>query len=310
MSEAGKGVLAMIAACTVWGLSALYYNLLDGLPAIEILAHRTIWSALFFGVVLAFQGRLGQVSRLLRGRRAAITLLAALMISANWFLFIFSVQINHVMQASLGYYIFPLVAVLIGVLVFHERIGRAQAVAVGLAATAVLVLALGLGVTPWISLALAASFGIYGLIKKRLDAGPVVSVTAEVVMLSPLALAYLVGLRLGAWPGGAQPVFGHDLEQTLLLTFSGILTGGPLILFSYAARRVNMATVGLLQYINPTLQFLVATLVFSEPFTRWHMIAFALIWAALAIYSAASLRQDRAARRAAASAAISGMTVT
>ncbi|GHE00367.1 RarD [Defluviimonas sp. 20V17] len=310
MSEAGKGVLAMIAACTFWGASALYYRLLDGLPAIEVLAHRTLWSALFFGVVLAFQGRLGQVARLLRGRRAAITLTAALMISANWFLFIFSVQINHVMQASLGYYIFPLVAVLIGVVVFRERIGMAQALAVALAGAAVLVLALGLGVTPWISLALAGSFGCYGLIKKWLDAGPVVSVTAEVLMLSPLALAYLAGLGAGLWPGGPAPVFGADARTALLLAFSGVLTGGPLILFSYAARRVNMATMGLLQYINPTLQFVVATLVFAEPFTRWHLIAFALIWTALAIYSAAALRQDRAARRAAASAGMSGISVT
>lgn len=308
MREATKGVLAMIAACTVWGLSALYYDQLDAVPPLEVLAHRTLWSAIFFSVVLAFQGRLRELPRLMRGRRALITLTAALMISANWFLFIFSIQVGHAMQASLGYYIFPLVAVLIGMLAFGERIGAAQAVAVALAVLAVLVLTIGLGVAPWISVTLAVTFGVYGLIKKRLDAGPVVSVTAEVLMLAPLSFIYLAGLQTGAWGGGAPVEFGHDLRVSLLLAFSGILTGGPLILFSYAARRVNMATVGLIQYLNPTLQFLVATLILGEAFTRWHLIAFALIWTALAIYSVQTLRQDREARRAAARASASGIT--
>lgn len=307
MSETRKGILAMIGACTVWGLSPLYYAMLDTVPPLEVLSHRTLWSALFFTLIIGVQGRLAELPRLLRTRRAVIVGLAALFISANWFLFIYSIQVGRAVQASLGYYIFPLVAVLLGVAAFGERLSAGQGAAVALAAAAVLLLTFGLGVTPWISLTLAATFGMYGLIKKRLDAGPVISVTAEVILLSPVAAVILWGYHAGWW-GAGQGHFGHDLRLSALLAFSGLLTGGPLILFSYAARRVNMTTVGLIQYLNPTLQFLCATLIFREPFTGWHLGAFALIWTALAIYSAEALRQDRAARRAAASASRSGIS--
>lgn len=311
MTEARKGILAIVAACTIWGLSPLYYKLLDAVPPLEVLSHRTLWSLAFFGVVLAVQGRLHEIPRLLRGWRALIVIFAALMISLNWFTFILSIQIGHAVEASLGYYIFPLVAVTIGVVAFGERLSLGQGVAVALAVAAVLLLTWGLGVAPWISLLIAGSFGLYGLVKKRLDAGPVVTVTAEVLVLSPLALLWLYGTYAGLWtegrPGG---FFGHDLRLSLLLAFSGILTGGPLILFSYAARRVNMATVGLIQYLNPTLQFLCATVIFREPFTRWHVAAFGLIWTAVIIYSAAAFRQDRAARRATARASTSGISLT
>ena len=157
-----------------------------------------------------------------------------------------------------------------------------------------LVLSYGLGAAPWIALTLAFTFGLYGMMKKRISAGPVVSVTAEVLVLAPLAAIWLWGLHTGRWaedPGArASAVFGGDIATSLLLAFSGVLTAGPLILFSYASKRVRMATVGLVQYINPTLQFGCAVLVFGEAFTVWHMVAFGLIWVALAIYSGQSLR--------------------
>ena len=202
MTDTGKGILAMVGACTIWGLSPLYYKLLVAVPPGEVLAHRTLWSFAFFGVVLTLQGRLAELPRLLRGRRALVVGFAAAMISANWFLFILSIQIGHTMQASLGYYIFPLVAVVIGLVAFGERLSAAQGVAVALAAAAVLLLTFGLGVTPWISLILAFTFGLYGLVKKRLDAGPVVSVTAEVLLLAPLAAVWLAGLHAGLWSEG------------------------------------------------------------------------------------------------------------
>ncbi|MDP4032621.1 MAG: EamA family transporter RarD [Pseudorhodobacter sp.] len=311
MHEREKGVLAMAAACMVWGLSPLYYKLLADVPPLEVLSHRTLWSLLFFGLVLAGQGRLRQVSALLRGRGLPVVAFAAVMISTNWFLFIFSVQTGHTVEASLGYYIFPLVAVLIGMVVFGERLSRGQTIAVALAGLAVATLTAGLGVAPWIALALALSFGLYGLIKKRISAGPVVSVTAEVLVLSPLALVWLGGLHTGAWVEFSRPGawFGQSLGTSGLLALSGVLTAGPLILFSYATRRVTMATLGLVQYLNPTLQFLCATLVFAEPFSRWHGMAFGLIWAALALYSCESLRQDRAARSRSTSAATSATGV-
>jgi chloramphenicol-sensitive protein RarD len=175
--------------------------------------------------------------------------------------------------------------------------------AVALAAAGVGVLTAGLGAAPWLALILASSFAVYGAIKKRLDAGPVVSVTAEVTLLVPLALAGLGALHAAG--GGA---FGADGATTFLLIAAGPVTALPLMLFSYASRRVSMATLGLGQYLNPTLQFLVAAAIFAEPFTGWHAAAFALIWAAVAVYSAAVLRQDRTARSRAVSVGTSGTT--
>jgi len=294
----------MIGACTIWGLSPLYYKMLSHVPPLEVLAHRTLWSLVFFGLVLAVQGRLRTLAGAIgTPRRLGVVLAAALAISTNWFLFIRSIATGHAVQASLGYYIFPLAAVLIGVVLFGERLGRWQALAVGLAALAVAWLAWGLGAPPWISLALAASFAAYGAIKRFAQAGPVVSVTAEVLLLSPLALGWLGHLALKG-TAQADPAAG-DLW---LLVVSGPLTGAPLILFSYAARRVRLATLGLLQYLNPTLQFLVATLIFREAFSTDHAVAFGLIWLALAVYSADSRSRARAARSASTVAAASGTT--
>ncbi|MEX1660411.1 EamA family transporter RarD [uncultured Thioclava sp.] len=297
MGEAVKGFWAMVATCVIWGLSGLYYKMLDGVPPIEVLAHRTLWSLIFFALILGFRGRLIEVVRVLRARRgrsAAIVALAAIMISANWFTFIWSVQTGHAVQASLGYYIFPLVAVVLGLIVYREGLGRLQWAAVALAGTAVAVLTLGLGVAPWISLILAFTFGTYGLIKKGLKASPMVSVCAEVLLLSPIALAVLLGYHFGWWGGApGAGAFGKDWHTSALLAFSGPLTGTPLLLFAYAAQRVRMATVGLVQYLNPTLQFGVATLAFGEQVTIWHAIALGLIWCALALYSTASLRPRR-----------------
>ncbi|CAM3259571.1 chloramphenicol-sensitive protein RarD [Paracoccus aminovorans] len=299
MREGTKGFWAMIAVCVSWGLSPIYYRALAHVPTVEVLAHRTLWSLVLFGVVLGLQGRLRQLAAALAGPQIGRIAFAAITVSANWGLFIWAVQAGHVVQSSLGYYIFPLVAVLLGVLVFGERLTRAQAAAVALAALAVGLLTWGLGVAPWISLGLAITFGLYGVVKKALALGPVLSVAAEVALLSPLAAGWLILQGAGLMPAAlAQPfVFGTDLASSLLLVGSGLITAVPLILFSYAARRLGMAALGLMLYLNPTLQFLCAVLLFGEPFTRWHMIAFAMIWGALAIYSASALGQ---ARRAAA----------
>jgi chloramphenicol-sensitive protein RarD len=305
MTDAARGVAAMVAACTIWGLSGLYYKLLDHVPPLEVLAHRTLWSLVFFAGVLAVQGRLaGLAAALDRPGKIARILAAALFISANWFLFIFSVQSGRATEASLGYYIFPLVAVLLGVVAFGERLTRAQAVAVALAVLAVGTLAAGEGVAPWISLALAGTFGLYGLMKKRLAVGPVTSVTAEVALLAPVALAILWSVHR---EGGT---FGTGLGDSLLLMLSGPLTATPLMLFAYATRRVAYATVGLVQYLNPTLQFLVAVLIFGEPFGLYDAVAFPLIWTALALYSVAALRRERAARSAARAASAESAGVT
>ena len=296
MRDPIKGVLAMVIACTIWGLSPLFWALLSHVPSTLVIGYRTLWSLMFFAAVLAAQGRLGLLLGAVRNPRSFLIILAAgVMIASNWLTFISAIHNGRGVEASLGYYIFPLVAVLLGRVAFGEALARSQWVAVGLAACAVLTLTIGLGVPPWISLILGVTFGLYGLIKKSLDLGPVVSVTAEVLLLAPFAIAYI------AFAG--QPL---DMHTHLLLALSGPFTAIPLILFSYAARRVRLSTIGLTQYLNPTLQFFIAVFVFAEPFTPWHAIAFPLIWAALAIYSVAALRQDRASRRVVSNAATSG----
>ena len=295
MSEWTKGFWAMIAVCVTWGLSPIFYHALAGVPVLEVLAHRTIWSLVFFLIVLGIQRRLSELARAITGPWAGRVAAAALLVSTNWGVFIWAVQTGHVVQSSLGYYIYPLIAVLLGVAIFRERLGRVQAFAVALTVLAVALLTWGLGVAPWISLSLAVTMGLYGVVKKSLPLGPVLSVAAEVALLTPLALAWLVAQGAGLVPGAAPLAFGSSPGLTLLLVLSGVITAIPLVLFSYAARRVEMTTMGLMFYLNPTLQFLCAVLVFGEAVTRWHMIAFAMIWTAIAIYSVASIRQARRA---------------
>ena len=295
MSEWTKGFWAMIAVCVTWGLSPIFYHALAGVPVLEVLAHRTIWSLVFFLIVLGVQRRLSELARAITGPWAGRVAAAALLVSTNWGVFIWAVQTGHVVQSSLGYYIYPLIAVLLGVAIFRERLGRVQAFAVALTVLAVALLTWGLGVAPWISLSLAVTMGLYGVVKKSLPLGPVLSVAAEVALLTPVALAWLVAQGAGLVPGAAPLAFGSSPGLTLLLVLSGVITAIPLVLFSYAARRVEMTTMGLMFYLNPTLQFLCAVLVFGEAVTRWHMIAFAMIWTAIAIYSVASIRQARRA---------------
>jgi len=297
MSEGTKGVAAILLACTIWGFATLYYKALAHVPPLEVLAHRSLWTLVFFGLLLALQRRLRAVPVLVTGPLAARVIGAALIVSVNWGLFIWAIQSGHAVQASLGYYILPLVSVVMGVLLLGERLTPGQGVAVGLAALAVVALTYGLGVLPWVSLSLALSFAPYLVIKKKLTAPAVVSVTAEVLVMAPFAIGWLI------WQGGGA--FFADLHTAMLLPISGLITGGPLILFSWGAQRVRLSTLGLAQYLNPTLQMYSAVMIFGEPFTLWHGIAFAMIWAALAIYSAESWRQDRASRSRASSVATS-----
>lgn len=308
MSEGWKGGLAMIGASTIWGLSSMYYKLLDHVPAIEVLAHRTIWSFVFFLAAVAIQRRLAEIRAVLGNPRTlGLLALTGAMISVNWFGFIYAIQAGFATESALGYYIFPLVAVALGYFFFAERFRTLQALAIAFAATAVLVLSAGLGTAPWIALLLATTFGIYGMVKKTLTLGPVLSVTVEIMLLLPFSFLILALVHTGSL-GGPPAVFGRSLTDSALLILSGPLTSVPLMLFSYSARRIGYATLGLMQYINPTLQFLVAVFVFREPFTRIHAIAFALIWTGLALYSLETLRQERRARSRTISVGTSGTT--
>ncbi len=270
-----------------------------------MLAHRTLWSALTFGVLMAAQGRLSLIRAAIKGPELPRILVTALLISFNWGVFIWALQNGHAIESGLGYYIFPLMAVVLGVLTLGERLSPLQGLAVGLALGAVLLLTWGLGVAPWIALGLAASFAAYTRTKKGLKTDATASVTLEVLLLSPFALGYLAYLHLGQGAGS----FGRDLEASLLLPLTGIITAWPLILFSAGAQKVRLATLGLAQYLNPTIQVLCAALIMGDAFTAWHVGALALIWAALALYTFELWRQDRAAANPTSSAATSLTTL-
>ncbi len=295
MKTPPSGILAILAASTIWGLSGLFYKALAHVPPMEVLAHRTLWSLLLFAIILGVRGRLGAVLTVLKTPRTVAALaLAALMISLNWGGYITSIQFNYALEASLGYYFFPLMVVLLGALFLGERFSLGQGLALGLMALAVLVLTFGLGTPPWIALFLASTFGIYALIKKQVDAGPMVSVFVEVLILAPIAAIWLFGAHRYGWATVARPSgwFGSSWQDSILLVLTGPMTAGPLILFSYAAQRVRLSTVGLIQYLNPSLQFAVAAVVFAEPVTRWHAMALPLIWAALALYYFETKRRE------------------
>lgn len=295
MTEARSGVLAMVAACILWGLAPLFFSTLSHVPPAEVMAHRVLWSLVLFSGFLAWQGRLRALAGACADWPATWrTIFAALFVSINWFLFIYAVFIGRTTEAALGYYIFPLVAVVLGVVIYGERLSRGQWASVGLAAAGVVWLTVGLGQVPVISLILAVTFGLYGMVKKGLSIGPVISVTAETFVLIVPAVAYLVWL----WLQG-NAAFGRDWQTSALLAASGIQTALPLILFSRAAQRIAYSTVGLIQYLNPTLQFLCAVFILSEPFGTVHIIAFSMIWTALAIYTGLGLAQDRARRKSA-----------
>jgi chloramphenicol-sensitive protein RarD len=297
MSEPVKGFFALILACSIWGLSALYYYQIAHVPPLEVLSHRTLWSFVFLLILMVYGGRLSEVGVLLKNKKAMVYLaVAALMVSTNWFTYILSVQIGRLVESSLGYYIFPLVSVALGYVFLGERLSRLQWIAVGLAVLAVLQLAIGLGAAPWVSLILAATLGLYGLCKKTVEAGPVLSVMAEVAILLPLACIWIWGVHFAGWTGFVGRdggFFGDNLWDTGLLILSGPITAGPLVLMSYAMKRMTLASVGLITYLNPTLQFLVGVLIFTEPFTIWHSITFGMIWAGLALYSYEAWHQER-----------------
>lgn len=300
MSPSGQGALAIVASSTIWGLSGLYFAALRDLPAAEVLVHRTLWSVVFLLGLFAVRGRLGEYARVMTSRATlGALLLPAAMISVNWLVYIWAVQTGRATQASLGYYVFPLFAALLSVIVLKERLRPLQSAAIALAALAVVILAAGTGRVPWVALSLAASFAVYGLAKKRLEIGPVMSVAAEVSLVTPFLLLWM------AAHGDGIGRFGASAGDALMLMGLVTVTGIPLVLFSFGARRLSYAATGLIQYINPTLQFVVAVTILGETATASHMIALPLIWAGLALYSADAIAQERKARRAAISASTS-----
>lgn len=269
-------------AFLIWGLSPLYWKLLAGLPPWEIILHRIVWSLVVLLPLTVVSGRLDELRRILTRPRLLWPLaVTALLVAANWLLYIWAVNSGHVLQASLGYYINPLVNVLLGAVFLGERLRTRQRWAVALATVGVSIQAVQVGQIPWISLALAFSFGFYGLLRKRAAVGALTGLTVEALLLTIPALAGLVWLEQAG-----RGAFGHQSAATdLLLAGTALVTALPLLLFNLGARRIHLATVGILQYIAPSGMFLLAVGLYQEPVSPAQWATFALIWTALALYS-------------------------
>ena len=296
MAERRTGVLTGLAAYGAWGLFPLYFPLLEPAGGVEIVAHRIVWSLLFIAVLLTVLRRWSHVRAAVRDRRTMLVLaVAAVLIAANWLTFVYGVNSGHVVETSLGYFVNPLVSVLLGVVVFHERLRRLQWVAVGIAALAVVVLTVDYGRPPWIALTLALTFGLYGLMKKlvRVEAAPGLFLETLVVVVPALVV-------LGVLQGDGSGTFGGaGAGHALLLVSSGVATAIPLLLFAASTRRIPLSTIGLLQYLTPLMQLAIGVFVYDEPMPAARLAGFVVVWVALAVFTVDSLRAARTARRAA-----------
>lgn len=291
--ESRYGLAAALGAFGLWGLGPLYFKLLQTVRADEIIGHRVVWSAIFLFAVLLLRNRASILPHL-RVRPAVLgaLLLSGALLAVNWLIFVYAVNTDRVLETSLGYFINPLVSVVLGLLVLRESMSRLQGLAVGIAAAGTLYLALTAREFPWIALSLAFSFGLYGLVRKLTDVGPMVGLFWETLIMTPLALTWLVLLH-----GSGGLAFGNDSTAIdLLLVATGLVTAIPLVLFAVAARRLPLTTLGLMQYIAPSMSFCLAVFLFREPFTYGHAAAFGAIWTALAVYTWAgryALRRSR-----------------
>jgi chloramphenicol-sensitive protein RarD len=292
-AEKRRGVVYGTAAYLIWGLFPLYFPLLEPANPVEIVGHRIVWSLAAVLALLALGAGFAAFRKLVTDRRRALLIaLAAVLVGVNWGIYIYAVNSEQVIEAALGYFINPLVSALFGILVFRERLRPWQGAAFALGTVAVLVLTIDYGALPWIALSLAFSFGSYGLVKKIADVGSAEGLALETLVLLAPALGYLIALE-----ASGTGTFGHESGgHTLLLIAAGPVTAIPLLLFSASVTRVPLTVIGMLQYLTPSLQFLVGLLIFGEdmPASRW--IGFTLVWAALAILSADALRAARRSR--------------
>ncbi len=285
-SDSLFGLVYAGSAFLIWGLSPVYWKALGVVPALEITMHRMIWSFLFLMCLILLQRRRHEFVGVLKNGRMLLTLFStAMIISGNWLLYIWAVNNNYLLQASLGYYINPLVNVVLGLVFLQERLRMPQILAVLLAASGVLYLTISYGEFPWISLTLALSFGFYGLIRKVAPVGALMGLAVETMLLSPPAVLYLVYLN----SQGADTIFRVSLKLDLLLIGCAPLTAVPLLLFTLGAKRLYLSTLGLMQYIGPSGMFLLAVFFYNEPFSTTQVWTFVMIWAALVIYSTDSV---------------------
>lgn len=287
--DSPRGFAFAVSAYLMWGFLPIYMKALSHVPAAEVIAHRVLWSVPVAGVILLWLGRLGDVRAALRSpRMLAMGVVTAALITLNWGVYVWSIQSGHALDAALGYYINPLFSVFLGAVLLKERLSRAQWAAIALAVTAVAVLTYEAGRLPFVALGLTVSWGLYALCKKRLPIGPNEGFMLEVLLLFPFALGYALWLA-----ASGTGHFRMDWGTTALLAGTGFVTAIPLMIYANGAKLLRLSTIGVLQYIAPTMIFLTAVFVFGEPFGMARAVAFPMIWAALAVYTWELIRQAR-----------------
>ena len=284
-----KGTVATFVAFFLWGIFPVYWKALHDVSPTQIIAHRVVWSLLFVVLLLSIQRRWREAKPFLSFGNARIMFATAFLLGTNWLIYLWAIDTEQIVEASLGYFMNPLVNIVLGVVFLRERLFRWQKVSVVLALVGVFYLTFRYGKVPWIAFSLALTFGFYGFFRKTGRAESMIGLFFETAILTPLALIYLISL--GMQGHGAFGSFG--LKTDVLLAGAGAVTAVPLLLFGYGARRIQYATVGLLQYITPTFILLVAVLIYKEPFTSAHAISFGFVWSAILIYSVSSLKLYR-----------------
>jgi len=288
-TEAQIGIGYALLAFSVWGFLPIYWKLLDTVPSLEILAHRMVWSVLFLVGLLAVQKRLGEFRDLLKTPKYIWMLLGtAVLLGVNWFVYIYGVNTNQIVETSLGYFINPLFSVLLGAIFLKERLNYWQSLALGMAALGVLNYLWDFDSLPWIALSLAFTFSFYGLLRKMIPVKPLVGLLMETVLLAPFALVMIV-----VWNVDGTGNIGGDWEIVIFLVSAGVVTSLPLLWFTNAGKRLRYTTLGFIQYMTPSIQLLIGVYLFDEPFTSTHSITFALIWTGLVIFSINSLFVQR-----------------
>lgn len=292
--EQRKGIWLAVAAYSFWGLVPVFWKALDSVPALELLAHRILWSVPLLFLVIIARRHLGVLRDSFRTPGTAATaLVGGVLLSINWGVFVWAITTNHIVEASLGYFINPLVSVALGVIVLREHLSLAQRIAVGIAIIGVAGMTILSGVPPWISLILAFSFGTYGLLKKRTTAAPPI----EGLFLESSFVAVPALLYLGLLAGDGTGALGSSLTTTLLLITAGAVTVFPLVLFGASAQRIPLSTLGILQYIAPILQLLIGVIIYGEVVSNGEWFGFLLVWIALAVYTIDNVRNLNAGKR-------------
>jgi chloramphenicol-sensitive protein RarD len=290
-NEMRNGVIAALSAYLLWGFLPILFRLMEAAGSMLIVAERTLWSLVLLAVIIAFAGGFTEVRAVLTdGRRMRVIALSAVLLVGNWLLYVWAVETGQVLEASFGYFINPLVNVAIGMILLGERQNRMQTIAIGIAVVAILIQAAGIGRIPFVALGLALSFGFYGFIRKTAQAGPATGLFAETVVVAPFAMAFV------AFDLATRGIGVHaDPVQMTLLVLTGPATAIPLLLFAYGVRRLRLTTIGMFQYLAPSIQFLLAITLFGEALNPLRLLSFALIWVSLMVFSWDSFQQRRRA---------------